>query len=86
MIPLPLKQGLKLPMRGNTGIYSEVMIPLPLKQGLKHENTLTVKGIVFCYDSTSTKTRIETPAGLFALIGGKTCYDSTSTKTRIETR
>ena len=60
------------------------MIPLPLKQGLKLCISVNIDTFKQCYDSTSTKTRIETK---FCLTEGlKMCsYDSTSTKTRIET-
>jgi len=36
------------------------MIPLPLKQGLKHAKNSAGKRLENRYDSTSTKTRIET--------------------------
>ena len=61
------------------------MIPLPLKQGLKQQEC---KNIVFknvSYDSTSTKTRIETGTIVALVRNGMLGYDSTSTKTRIET-
>ena len=61
MIPLPLKQGLKLPLGAPPRPPRKtVMIPLPLKQGLKHRLCLSVGTNSDCYDSTSTKTRIET--------------------------
>jgi len=62
MIPLPLKQGLKLYLRKVNNWQSvEVMIPLPLKQGLKLSDVGRVDVLAGkSYDSTSTKTRIET--------------------------
>ena len=42
------------------------MIPLPLKQGLKHQIILDKFETAGCYDSTSTKTRIETQPELIS--------------------
>jgi len=60
MTPLPPKQGLKL----NTGQILkpllDVMTPLPPKQGLKQASEAWGEEESDGYDTTSTKTRIET--------------------------
>ena len=42
------------------GLPTGVMTPLPPKQGLKLTQAITGSGEIRCYDTTSTKTRIET--------------------------
>jgi len=60
------------------------MTPLPPKQGLKQSAYPLTGAQTKCYDTTSTKTRIETsqirPPSVKWIR-----YDTTSTKTRIET-
>jgi len=61
MTPLPPKQGLKhLPPERSQCPFVEVMTPLPPKQGLKQISALTRITRTRSYDTTSTKTRIET--------------------------
>jgi len=60
------------------------MTPLPPKQGLKQGGKMSIERQIECYDTTSTKTRIETEMRR-KLMMSETCYDTTSTKTRIET-
>jgi len=85
MTPLPPKQGLKHPKsRGMSRTSSIVMTPLPPKQGLKLPRLSGIGNRAMRYDTTSTKTRIETCWFLrFSFF--PPCYDTTSTKTRIET-
>jgi len=60
------------------------MTPLPPKQGLKQFlDHFTLKS-TRRYDTTSTKTRIETHR-MATVEPGVSRYDTTSTKTRIET-
>jgi len=61
MTPLPPKQGLKRDCGENhRRAGGEVMTPLPPKQGLKPGCDGRGHGIYQSYDTTSTKTRIET--------------------------
>jgi len=60
------------------------MTPLPPKQGLKLFLTCTEPATGGSYDTTSTKTRIETTGRNESGLPSP-CYDTTSTKTRIET-
>ena len=85
MIALPPKQGLKQHARNFAERnIQRVMIALPPKQGLKQSQQRIIKRSCLSYDSTSTKTRIETGLSLVCL-ASRSRYDSTSTKTRIET-
>jgi len=60
------------------------MTPLPPKQGLKPFLSVRAGCAIWSYDTTSTKTRIET--SLERVIRKiERRYDTTSTKTRIET-
>ena len=61
------------------------MIALPPKQGLKPWVVSTALTHFAGYDSTSTKTRIETMHFRTFRTQSFQGYDSTSTKTRIET-
>jgi len=69
MTPLPPKQGLKPGDVWMTHGDRYVMTPLPPKQGLKHRKTDRVRTITVRYDTTSTKTRIETDHGRHSLVG-----------------
>jgi len=86
MTPLPPKQGLKQHLRFLQKPTQFVMTPLPPKQGLK-QRAFGGNGIQpQSYDTTSTKTRIETGQAHTGATFPTLCYDTTSTKTRIETR
>jgi len=62
------------------------MTPLPPKQGLKLPlQTKIAPNGKESYDTTSTKTRIETTLPAWCCARQMNCYDTTSTKTRIET-
>jgi len=61
------------------------MTPLPPKQGLKRRGHNHCVVLLRSYDTTSTKTRIETFPPHPYCQRTSTCYDTTSTKTRIET-
>jgi len=60
------------------------MTPLPPKQGLKRRFGISETVEAEGYDTTSTKTRIETIT-FTKIFSYNACYDTTSTKTRIET-
>jgi len=61
MTPLPPKQGLKLQIAHPARtLKNVVMTPLPPKQGLKLPSPPVHENQNIRYDTTSTKTRIET--------------------------
>jgi len=60
MTPLPPKQGLKQVLRREFAQNVGVMTPLPPKQGLKRKLRWLDFDRTLSYDTTSTKTRIET--------------------------
>jgi len=69
MTPLPPKQGLKQDIKSFNDVYQLVMTPLPPKQGLKrHHSSSNLLGFTG-YDTTSTKTRIETELVFFVYRG-----------------
>jgi len=84
MTPLPPKQGLKPEMIAEILRARIVMTPLPPKQGLKLSRPVCPDSSGMSYDTTSTKTRIETRGSEFCT-RERESYDTTSTKTRIET-
>jgi len=60
MTPLPPKQGLKQTCQERARTGKSVMTPLPPKQGLKRSQIVEILVEIRGYDTTSTKTRIET--------------------------
>jgi len=60
MTPLPPKQGLKQIDNNKDAPILDVMTPLPPKQGLKRGKKSVSLHASVGYDTTSTKTRIET--------------------------
>ncbi len=59
--PHPVKQGLKPVCDVNADHISIVEKPHPVKQGLKHSAQTVAKWAVYRRETSSSKTRIETP-------------------------